>query len=243
MLKIAICDDEKYFRNQIKKLIDTYDFQIEYIVTEYSCGEELIFQNNNKRDIDILFLDVEMIGLNGVEVAKKLRTIDENLIIIFITSYNCYVCDAFEVKAFQYLTKPVAQLQFNNELKRAVEQYTSKDFLFKVPQIDLDTKKRFTILYPPEEIIYFESKNKYIIIHTKKERHKFMAKLNDVATELESCNFVRCHKSYLVNISYVKKIYNQKLILLIENIELPISQSKKSKTLLQLKSYWERKYL
>lgn len=115
MIRIAIVDDEKVIREQIKKLIEKK--QAESIIDTYSSGEELLM---NEKCYDIVFLDIQMNGMNGIDTARALRQKTEDNVLIFITGVKEYVFDAFDVAAFHYLIKPIQESKFRIVYDRAV---------------------------------------------------------------------------------------------------------------------------
>ena len=108
LISIAIVDDEKVIREQIKFFVEKK--QTESVIDTYSSGEELLMAD---RDYDIIFLDIQMDGMNGIDTARALRQKTEDTVLIFITGVKEYVFDAFDVAAFHYLIKPIEELKFS----------------------------------------------------------------------------------------------------------------------------------
>lgn len=124
LFKIAVCDDEL---SEIKKICDfitrfSFESEIEFIVDRYTNGKSLIKAYNAKTEkYDIIFLDVEMPELNGIETAQLIREFpDRNVLIVFITSYPEYMQDSFDVQAFQYLTKPISYHLFKEKFQKII---------------------------------------------------------------------------------------------------------------------------
>lgn len=121
-MNIAICDDEITIREQIKNLIEKQE--LNYTLKIFSSGQELI---EAKLQFDIIFLDIQMEGINGIEAARKLRERGEEAILIFITGLKEYVFDAFDVSAFHYLLKPVEEEKFHRVFYRALEELKKRE--------------------------------------------------------------------------------------------------------------------
>ena len=205
MVKIAICDDEKNIRAYLSALVKKQGMECE--ITEYATAGDYFADGVEH---DILFLDIELEGpgqdMDGMRMARQIRGMEDTKqpIIIFITGYEKYVYDAFDVEAFQYLLKPVDEQKFAGVFRRAAEQaaaYTGQD------------KKALMIQYggtgktiPLRDIYYMESQNHKIAVHMKDGVLEYYARMSDLEEELQG-QFCRVHKGYLINLSYVDE-YN-----------------------------------
>ena len=191
-MEVAIVDDEKVIREQIKKLAVKYepDCNVKY----YETGEELLAEG---KKFDVLFLDIQMEGMNGIDTARALREKQEDMVVIFITGVKEYVFEAFDVSAFHYLLKPVEEKKFSEVFERAkkeVEKRTTQG----QKNIFIKTRNRsFTINH--DNILYIENRGKKVEIHTSNEIIDTYASMNDLEKQLGG-NFYRCHRGYLVNI-------------------------------------------
>lgn len=128
MLHICICDDEKVQRNNLKVIISTQlELKgIDFHITECEDGESLIESlNKNKNCFDIIFLDIEMNGMNGIETAKQIRDINDTAVIIFVTGFTDYVFNGYEVRAFNYVLKPYKEEKIVDILSQALKQIDS----------------------------------------------------------------------------------------------------------------------
>lgn len=197
MIEIAIVDDEKIVREGIENLIRSG--RPDYSVTGYGTGEAMLSAG---KSFDIVFLDICLEGENGIEIAKRIRDINENTVLIFVTGVKDYVFDAFDVGAFHYLLKPLDPEKFAEVFSRAVQESEKR----KKSGIELflaKTKNR-TYPIPKSSILYVESRGKKAEIHTEKETIELYASLNRLETELGT-DFYRCHRGYLVNLAYVSE--------------------------------------
>ncbi|EOS74832.1 hypothetical protein C819_02881 [Lachnospiraceae bacterium 10-1] len=223
MVKIAICDDEKNIRAYLSALVKKQGMECE--ITEYAAAEDYFADG---AEHDILFLDIELEGpgqdMDGMKMARQIRGMEDTKqpIIIFVTGYEKYVYDAFDVGAFQYLLKPVDEQKFAEVFRRAAEQaaaYTEQD------------KKALMIQYggtgktiPLRDIYYMESQNHKIAVHMKDGVLEYYAKMSDLEEELQG-QFCRVHKGYLINLSYVDE-YNKTEVTLTNGDKLLISKYK-----------------
>jgi DNA-binding LytR/AlgR family response regulator len=166
---------------------------------------------------DIIFLDIEMDGLDGIETAKKIRVFDENVIIIYVTSHTQYVYDAFEVFPLRFLVKPVEYEKFKEIFLIAYEKLKkSKRMIY----LNIDKK---TVRINCSEIYYIESDKRILIFHTKDDTIRAYGKLNDYASQLYKNDFIQVHKSYLVNFNHVDK-FSPDSLEISDGIIIPISE-------------------
>ncbi len=222
-LKIAICDDEKNIRAYLSALVRKQGMECE--ITEYATAEDYF---SGGEEYDILFLDIELDcpepGMDGMGMARRIRGMEDikQPIIVFVTGYEKYVYDAFDVGAFQYLLKPVDEQRFAEVFKRAVKQAVS----------DAEQGKKVLVVQygstgktiPLNDIYYMESQNHKIAIHFKDGVLEYYAKIGDLEEELQG-QFCRIHKGYLINLSYVDE-YNKTEVTLTNGDKLLISKYK-----------------
>ena len=199
MIKIAICDDEANIRAYLSSLIQAQDCPCE--IVEYASAGDCL---TDHRGIDLLFLDIELnaAGLDGMALARQIRAGNSAAqpVIIFVTGYERYVFDAFDVGAFQYLLKPVDEEKFAKVFSRAVAQIgTVKEKPGRVLTLQSANASKTVLL---DSIYYIESSNHKVELHSKDGEFVCYAKIGDLELELQD-QFFRIHKGYLVNLSYV----------------------------------------
>ena len=195
MLRIALCDDEENARDalriQLEKLMDESEDEIVY---EFSNGRTCVnWLTAHPGEVDLLFLDVEMGKENGMDAAKKIRTVNRDLLIVFATGYTDYVFDGYQVNALDFLVKPVSPEKLKEVLLRAKELLTPPTDRFFVLK-NADGAYRL----PWDDILYFYSDRRYIHLVTVIKTYTFYGKLNDIEKQVRK-NFVRIHQRYLVN--------------------------------------------
>ncbi|MGB8454871.1 MAG: LytTR family DNA-binding domain-containing protein [Anaerocolumna sp.] len=205
MLNIVVCDDDIRFTGKFERMLYAIAEQ-ENITADIEVlwnGAELINNIcNEKKCYDLIFLDIEMKGMDGLEVARKIREIDEVALLIYVTNYKSYAIEAYEVQPFQFIVKPVTINFLYKYFKKAYEKIISGAFYFEYKY------EKFYCKILVNEIMYFESKKRVIYIHIfEKMVQKFYDKLNNVEERLknEKVDFWRIHQSYLVNTRYIRR--------------------------------------
>ncbi len=236
-IRTIIIDDEKLARNVIKSYLSKYE-NIQ-IVAECSDGFDAL-KKINEINPDIIFLDIQMPKLSGFEM---LVLINEPPIIIFTTAFDNYAIKAFEVNAIDYLLKPFSEERFDDAIKKALNYLDNKnesrkkiDSLFKT----LNSKKEFLerivvkqnqkiIIIPVEEIKYLEAQDDYVMIYSEKGNFLKEKTMKYFEENLKINNFIRIHRSYIVNISYIKQIElfekDSYKVILINGTKLPVSKT------------------
>lgn len=195
MIQIAVVDDEKIIREQIKNLIENR--QTECRIDIYSSGEELLAA---KKYYDLIFLDIQMDGMNGIEIARKMREQSAESVLIFITGIKEYVFEAFDVSAFHYLLKPIEEKKFNEVFTRAVSE-VKRQHRQGTEQLFIKTRTR-NIIINRSSILYIENRGKKVEIHTTGEVIEMYAAMIELEGQLGG-SFYRCHRGYLVNMAFI----------------------------------------
>ena len=205
MIRIAVVDDEKNIREEIVELIRKKEPSCQ--ADSYKSGEELLCVSGQ---YDIVFLDIQLEGKNGIDTARKLRQKSEDTVLIFVTGLKDYVFQAFDVAAFHYLLKPVEKEKFEEVLKRAMKEALKR----KKEETELLLIKTRNRTFPLQKssILYVESRGKKAEVHTVKESVGIYASLNGLEAELGT-GFYRCHRGYLVNLAYVSEYYHDSILL------------------------------
>ena len=225
MIKIAICDDEANIRAYLSSLIQAQDCPCE--IVEYASAGDCLADTQK---IDLLFLDIELApsgsGLDGMALARKIReraTVTQP-VIIFVTGYERYVFDAFDVGAFQYLLKPVNEEKFAQVFARAVEQIAANRENPQKGRVLTLQSANTSKTVPLDSIYYIESSNHRVELHLKDGEFACYAKIGDLELELQD-QFFRIHKGYLVNLSYVAR-YSKTEVTLTNGVRLLLSKYK-----------------
>ena len=207
-MEIGICDDEQLCCDEIVQLIQQNFQKIKNLnCYTFHSGEDFLKHCETHPVFDIAFLDIEMPSMNGLNLANKVLKANKTAIIFFMTSHANYISDAFRLNTFQFLLKPIKSDVFCFDFERALKkhkilhtQYLIKDRQFEIP-----------LKY--HEILYIEVYGKHLHIHTAEKSYECVGKISVEEQKLSSYNFVRCHQSYLVNMTHIKSIEKNKIIL------------------------------
>ena len=194
-MKIAICDDMQILHQELKKCLEKYSFErkIDFIYDDYTHGADLL---SSSIKYDLIFMDYQMDGLNGLDTARMLRKRNNNTAIIFLTSYSDVVFDVFEVNAFRFLVKPVDY----GKLSAALDAYVSSldDSNFILLKTD-DGNVRVKV----DDIIYAEASDKYCYVRTVEGSILYKKPLSEFEKLLPQEGFFRSHRTYLVNMKHI----------------------------------------
>lgn len=226
-MKFTICDDTSFDLNNLESILKKYskinNCSIE--IEKYNNPETLLKRVEfNPEEYKVFFLDIVM-QQNGIDVAGKIRKLREDAIIIFTTSNKEFAIDAFSVRAYDYLLKPLDQEKVFKCINRLIDEINS------TPQSVCKIKTNdYTITtINIKDIAYIESINRRLIIHKKNEEEIISTTLHSKFLEAipfnyEKSNFINCHASYVVNMNYIKSI-NDKFFVLKNDKIIPISKS------------------
>lgn len=210
-IKVLIVDDEVGMRLILKKAIERYnDF---LIAGEAEDGEAALRLFVELRP-EVVFLDVEMPLLNGIECAKKITDIDPKVIIIFVTAHEEYMPEAFEVYAFDYLVKPFKVSRLNQTLDRIKNAGEIRTPVFDnivtslpgIPNKLMIKNKESISFVDADEIILIQREDRSTVIYTQHDRFVTSETLGELEERLGSNLFFRCHRSYIINLGTISKI-------------------------------------
>ncbi len=224
VLKIAICDDEKFFAQYLKQIVSKFfdERKIQYEIHLFYSGEEFIDLNMDMAKYHIVFLDINMEGLDGISTAKRLRELCKDIFVVFVTAFINYALEGYEVDAVRYILKNSPN--FDKSVNECIETILEKmNYAVEIHTLKF---KEGTKDINEDSIIYIESNlhelHFYIMTH-ELEVKRLDGTLNNMENNFDVNKFVRIHQSYLVNMKYIKSIKLQKVIL-INGSELPIAK-------------------
>lgn len=226
MINIAICDDKVEFSNRLEEILIEIikEENIQADIDIFQSGDELLDKlRTDKNYYDMIFLDIEMKGMDGLETAKEIRREDEITTLIYVTSHKSYAIEAYEVQPFRFLVKPIQKETFYDCFIKAYNKIIAGNFYFQYKY----EKIYYKVLV--SDILYFESEKRIIWIHLKDGSiRKFYDKLNNIEKQMkkEKVDFYRLHKSLLVNSRYItKKAYDY--VELMNGRQLDISEERR----------------
>ncbi len=198
--KIAICDDMeqdiRYISSVVGDWADRQGLTVE--VETFPSAESFLFRYAEQKDFDILLLDIEMKGINGVELAKRIRRENDAVQIVFVTGYTDYISEGYDVSALHYLMKPLSAEKLHEVLNRAVIKIKKNE---KSLFLSLSGE---TVRIPIYEIKYLEVQQNYVTIHAKSD-YTLKKTLGEFERELDE-RFYRMGRSYIVNLSFINRI-------------------------------------
>lgn len=225
MISIAICEDEKIYRDKLKEFLKRILEQKKYNVEEFDNGESFLdrFESDEsyRENLNIVLLDIQMDGINGMDVARKIREWNKKLKIIFITAVPDFLADGYEVKAFRYLLKPIGYEDFCRHFGKCLEEITNNKESSIVIN-DLNTDK--IVVIPTESILFVETYGRNLLVHTEKNVYKIYKTIGSMEEKLDSDTFFRLHRGYIVNISRIESIKGRTAI--VAGNEVMISRDK-----------------
>ncbi len=206
-MNIAVVDDEEAIREQINNFIKKRN--PDFNISGFATGEELLAA---EKDFDMIFLDIQMEGISGIEVARTFRQSGVDVVLIFITGIKEYVFEAFDVSAFHYLLKPIEEQKFLEVLSRAAEEVRKRKGQ-RERQIFIRAKNQgYTLSL--NSILYIESRGKKVEIHTSDMEDVIASyiTMDELERQLRD-SFYRCHRGYLVNMAHIARYDSDSIFL------------------------------
>ena len=237
MINIAVCDDEKYMSETIKKMAEDFfeKKNMNISVMMYSSGEELLKSNER---IDILFLDIGMRGMDGIETARRLRAQGFNGFLIFITVLKGMVFQSFEVEPFDYLVKHVQEEHFEKTMERLFLSIQDRSSPEKVNLLVQKGCESNIISF--QDIICCEIIDRKVYLYLASgEVIDYYDRIENLEKKLDR-RFFRCHRSYLINLNHLKS-YRNNTAYMADGKEIPVSRLRSkefSKVILQYMREW-----
>lgn len=228
MFKIAICDDEQDICSQIYGVLVDCAGTIEekLKIESFESGKDLHNVLSQGSRFDLIFLDIEMAGMNGVKLGKAVREEfrDEATQLVYISANQKYALELFQNRPLHFLIKPLKKADLCKVLKKALVLKVRQELCFEF------VANRVLYRIPHKEILYFESFDKKLILYTVKVKHEFYGKLPEIQEQLVQFGFVQIHKSYLVNYAHIKEVHSG-YVVLSSDITLTISKTFKKTAL------------
>ena len=197
---VWICDDEPQQAGFLQRLTADWAKRraFKLHITQYHSAEELLFAYDADKRVDILLLDIELPGISGMELARRVRQSDRQLQIVFVSGYSDYLADGYEVEALHYLLKPVSAQKLSAVLDRALERLDARGRSLLV-----ESDEGLCRL-PLSEIRWLEVMGNYVTIHAGRD-YTLRKPLKDLESLLDE-SFFRTGRSFLVNLRFVKEV-------------------------------------
>lgn len=221
MLKIVVCDDEKKILNtlseKIKQIFFYKDIETEIFETA-SPIEALEYIKSNV--VDVVFLDIDMPILSGMDIAENLLNEEYKGLLIFVTSHDSLVYSSFKYHPFGFIRKSYFDNEIEEVIIRIIDEISHRDCIFSYKTNDGMYRVNVS------EILYFESESNYLLIHLTDKVHKFRGTMSQLEMELSKNGFIRVQKGYLVNQKYIE-ILRKDEIVMSDNTIISISRTNK----------------
>lgn len=230
MIRIAIVEDDQKDIDNLSGLLKKYADETDEQVEIFGFKNAIIFLTNYQPNYDLIFMDVQMPHMDGMEAARKLREMDTDTLLIFVTNMAHVAVNGYEVAAFDFIVKPAEYASLKLKMDRVRDNFALRTE--KKVMIQSDGAK---VLMKSSEIYYVEVLNHRLIYHTIRGDFPSYGTINKAAAELEGAGFSFCNKSYLVNLKYVTKV--EKYIATVNGVELQISHPRKKEFLEELSAY------
>lgn len=217
-IRTAVCDDAPGDREIVCSYLERWARERGNVVTKsmFSSAESFLFQLEDNKAYDLLLLDIEMKGINGVELARKIREVNREVQIVFVSGYDDYISDGYDVEALNYILKPVDYEKFAAVLDKAADKIRKNE---RAIFFELNDGM---VRVPMYEITYIEVRANYITVHTTKEELSVRTTLSKIEKELDS-RFFRTSRSYIVNLRYVRRT-SKKDVTLLDGTTVPLSR-------------------
>ena len=224
MINIAICDDEIDYINSIESYVSEFfaNKGIEISIVTYTSADEFLIYDNKLLQYDIVFMDIEMEGTNGISAARHLRMLGSKAYLIFITSFIDYTLEGYKVEALRYIVKDF--LTMKSGIYEALETVISK-ISIKDKSVRYEFVGLGEVSLKVDNIVYIEGylhKTIFHIVNSDKSYYMYNKKISDIVREFDSPKLIRTHQSYAVNITMVSDIKRYQVS--VNNISIPISK-------------------
>lgn len=225
-IQIAICDDEASELNYVRTIVESWAQQSGHHINieTFASAEAFLFHYAENKAYDILLLDIEMKEMNGIMLAKQIRAQNKTMQIIFVTGFADYMQQGYDVAALHYLMKPVSSEKLSEVLTQAARQ------IARCPQVLFVEHRGESVRITLDELLYIEAMahGTELVLEQEKEGHRRILRLEaaDSISQFESRlqkDFVRCHRSYLVNLMRIERITKTEILLDTQN-SVPLSR-------------------
>lgn len=233
MIRIAVVEDDPHYQKQLIGFIQDYQTQqnVSLQVTAFSDGLELVEHYHS--NFDIIFLDIQMKLMDGMEAARRIRKVDQTVVLIFITNLAQFALQGYEVEALNYILKPINRFAFAQELSKAIRKASEKQAGLYLHVV----QKNGMLRLDADRITYVESQGNDVIYHTLDGDYSARDSLKCVEEKLHGRPFYRCNNCYLVNLAQVEQVHKNQNTLMVGGAELQISRPRKKGFLAALTAY------
>ncbi len=222
MLRIAVCDDDMLFAAELEEMVrrEAAETGMGVDTEAYSDGDTLVADIEKGYRYDLIFLDIEMERVDGINAARQIRRMDRSALLIYVSNYEQYLKELFEVEPFRFLSKPVDEAKFRKYFHEACVRIGETEAYYR---FSFNKQIRKVAV---RDIVYFESRNRVVhIFMSDGSAERFYGRLNTVEKELSEGHheFLRIHQSFLVNYNYIGKMnFSEVIVLMGDGKERPL---------------------
>lgn len=204
-MKVAVCDDEKEYRTLILQYIKFYftEHILDLEAYEFESGEDLL---SSGQIFDIVFLDIEMERLNGIQTTKEINKKSRKTVVFIVTAYQKYLDDAMDLNVFRYIDKPIKVQRIYSGLEKAIDTINNNEITFKTRDDGIVT------LYK-NDIVFVEVARKKVYVNTLKKQYIARENMDYFKNNLTATYFAVPHSSYVVNFNFIKNFQRDKMVL------------------------------
>ena len=221
MLRVAIVEDDSHDLRRLEEALERYqrDNNEPMNITTFSDGKDIAA--SYQAEFDIILMDIEMKEMNGMQAARKIREVDEDVIILFITNVSGYALEGYKVDAVDYIIKPVSYFSFSESMRKAIRKAKRNTEKSYVVISSGAGKSRLDV----SKICYLEVQDHVLIYHTEDGDFITSGSITNAQSELKDERFFRCNRCYIVNLDYVDSF--EKGILTVHGDEISVSRGRK----------------
>lgn len=233
MVSVAIVEDDTEYAKELESYLRRYEEEngSSFKITQFPNAVAML--ENYTAAYDIIFMDIRMPYMNGMDAAHKLRELDKNVILIFVTSLRQYAVQGYEVDALDYVVKPISYYEFALKLSRAIQRLP----MGEKNELVVSTVDGIVKLMP-EDIRYLESVGHHVLYHGRDKEYRQYGSLSSAEKKWKTYGFARCNSCYLVNLRYVEDVKGYTAT--VGGIKLQISQPRKKAFVSELVRFAER---
>ncbi len=226
-MKIAVCDDEEFYRNELEKMITVYGNETsrKFTLDAWESGAALLDAvKRGDKDYDVIFLDIEMPELSGMEAAGELRSMGKNMALCFVTSFNDYALNAYQIDAIGYVIKPIQYLDLKKMMEKAEMQYWYRKKTEEAEKRYLEVMcDRRSVIIDLEKVVYIEKRRNQCVFHCTNGEQICYDTLKNISKRLDHDIFMQIHQGYIANYNYVKEVLNDR-VCFGSGMEAPLSR-------------------
>lgn len=233
MFRVAICDDSPADLEILHRYLDEFKHGVPLEIVSYRDGKELADDYKKKNTFDLIILDMMMEHLNGIETARRIRTVDKDVILLIVTGTVEYAIEGYTVNASRYIVKPIEKNEFFRTLHNIVTLLEKRqEHIFTFPSISGFTRLDL------EDIYYFESQLRQIRVVSSLGSYTYTGKISQIEEQTREHGFIRIHKSFIANMRHIHNIFKDSVTM--DNREiLPLSRHKHKEVQQQFLSFVE----